>query len=81
MDDVTLTDETSRIRHSGAEGPKAAAMVQELAGIDVTKWRIFLSAMVPSAQFPAGSRSVILGNPGAEFFTETANLPALGNSF
>ena len=36
MDDVTLTDETERLGALALEGPKAAAIVQELTGVDVT---------------------------------------------
>jgi folate-binding protein YgfZ len=35
MDDVTLTDETPRYGTLALEGPKAAAIVQELAGVDL----------------------------------------------
>lgn len=35
MDDVTLTDESQRYGTLGIEGPKAAEVVQELAGIDL----------------------------------------------
>ncbi len=35
MDDVTLTDETERLGVLALEGPKAAAVVQELTGVDI----------------------------------------------
>src|SRR2546429_820448 len=38
MDDVTLTDETARYGTLALEGPQAAAMVQELSGVDLTKF-------------------------------------------
>src|SRR5467141_5033172 len=78
MDDVTLTDETSRYGTLALEGPKAAAMVQELAGIDVTKMEdlSFCDGAVGSVPCRVSKRSPG-GIPGAEFFTETANLPAL----
>src|SRR5258707_10995847 len=38
MDDVTLTDETSRYGTLALEGPKAAAIALELCGIDVSKF-------------------------------------------
>src|SRR5437899_7259702 len=38
MDDVTLTDETSRFGTLALEGPKAAVIAQELTGIDVAKF-------------------------------------------
>jgi len=82
MDDVTLTDETSRYGTLALEGPKAAAMVQELAGIDVTKMEdlSFCDGAVGSVPCRVSKR-FSWGNPGAEFFTETANLPALWQFF
>src|SRR5713101_1094891 len=38
MDDVTLTDETPRYGTLALEGPKAAALVKEVSGVDVTKY-------------------------------------------
>src|SRR2546425_794048 len=38
MDDVNLTDETGRYGTFAVEGPKAAAIAQELSGVDVTKF-------------------------------------------
>src|SRR5438132_9116636 len=38
MDDVTLTDETPRYGTLALEGPKAAAIVKELSGADLTKF-------------------------------------------
>src|SRR5258706_9699559 len=38
MDDVTLSDETARYGTLALEGLKAAAVVQELTGIDITKF-------------------------------------------
>src|SRR5260370_38326484 len=38
MDDVTLTDETPRYGTLALEGPKAAALVKEVSGVDVTKF-------------------------------------------
>src|SRR6266850_3065493 len=38
MDDVTLTDETARYGTLALEGPKAAAIAQELSGVDLTKF-------------------------------------------
>src|SRR6266478_1590869 len=35
MDDVTLTDETERFGTLALEGPKAAAVVREISGIDI----------------------------------------------
>src|SRR6266481_3052345 len=36
MDDVTLTDETARYRTLALEGSRAAAIVQEISGVDIT---------------------------------------------
>jgi len=38
MDDVTLTDETARYGTLALEGPKAAAIVKEVSGVDVTRY-------------------------------------------
>src|SRR5580700_3943201 len=38
MDDVTLTDETQRFGTLGIEGPRAAAVVRELTGIDLLEF-------------------------------------------
>src|SRR6266446_2940477 len=38
MDDVTLADETPRYGTLALEGPKAAAIVREVSGVDVTKF-------------------------------------------
>ena len=38
MDDVTLTDETARYGTLALEGPKAAAVVQEVFGADIAKY-------------------------------------------
>src|SRR5256885_217233 len=37
MDDVTLTDETARYGTLALEGPQAAAMVKDLAGVDLAQ--------------------------------------------
>src|SRR6266853_1024348 len=78
MDDVTLTDESSRFGMLALEGPKAAGIAQELTGIDVTKLddlschdgAVGLIPRRVSKRSPGGI-------PGAEFFAETENLPAL----
>jgi len=78
MDDVTLIDETAGYGTLALEGPKAAAAVQELSGIDLTKFEDLSShdAIVDSVPCRVVKRSP--GEvPGAEFVIETANLPAL----
>src|SRR5438876_8253345 len=71
MDDVTLTDETPRYGTLALEGPKAAAIVKELSGTDITKLEE-LSAhggKVGSAPCWIIKRSPG-GVPGAEFLAE-----------
>src|SRR5260370_2535897 len=78
MDDVTLTDETPRYGTLALEGPKAATLVQELSGIDVTKFDDLSCHDGAVGAIPCGvSKRSPGGVPGAEFFTETGNLPAL----
>ncbi len=78
MDDVALTDETPRHGTLALEGPKAAALVQELSGIDVTKFDDLSSHDGAVGSIPCRvSKRSPGGVPGAEFVTETANLQAL----
>src|SRR5713226_8503379 len=78
MDDVTLTDETARFGTLALEGPKAAAIVQELSGIDVTKFDDLSSHDSAVGPIPCRlSKRSPGGIPGAEFVTETGNLPSL----
>ena len=93
MDDVTLTDETERYGTLALEGPKAAAIVKSLTGIDLEPLSELASVDAEILHFaqddmtgkPA-SKNVIPcrivkrspgGVPGAEFVTETANLQAI----
>src|SRR5258708_87835 len=78
MDDVTLTDETSRYGTLAIEGPKAAAIALELCGIDVSKFEDLSCHDGAVGAIPCRvSKRSPGGVPGAEFFTETRNLPAL----
>src|SRR3989475_516411 len=78
MDDVALTDETPLYGTLALEGPKAAALVQELSGIDVTKFEDLSSRDGAVGSIPCRiSKRSPGGVPGAEFVTETANLQAL----
>jgi folate-binding protein YgfZ len=78
MDDVTLTDETARYGTLALEGPKAATIVQELSGINVTKFEDLSSREAAVGSLPCRIVKRSPGGvPGAEFVTETANLPAL----
>jgi folate-binding protein YgfZ len=83
MDDVTLTDETARYGTLALEGPKAAALVQELSGVDVTKFEDLSShdaAVGSITGRPIPCRIVRRspgGVPGAEFVAESGKLPEL----
>jgi len=78
MDDVTLIDETPRYGTLALEGPKAAALVQEVAGADITK-----NEELSSRGGKVGSIPCFIvkrspgGVPGAEFLAESEKLPEL----
>src|SRR5258706_424095 len=83
MDDVTLTDETSRYGTLALEGPKAAAMVQDLSGVDVTKVEDLTSrdcavGSIPGRPIPC---RIVKRSPGgvagAEFVVESEKLGEL----
>src|SRR6266436_8241709 len=78
MDDVTLTDETPRYGTLALEGPKAAALVKEVSGVDVTKFEELSlhSGTVGSVPCRIVKRSPG-GVPGAEFLAEREKLPEL----
>jgi len=78
MDDVTLTDETARYRTLALEGPKAAALVQEVSGADVTKYEELSSHRGAVSSIPCliVKRSPG-GVPGAEFVAESEKLAEL----
>src|SRR6266851_9354514 len=74
MDDVTLADETTRYGTLALEGPKAAALVQEISGVDITKCDELSChddavGAVPCRLIKRSPGEV----PGAEFVTETSN--------
>jgi folate-binding protein YgfZ len=78
MDDVTLTDETARYGALALEGPKAAALVQEVSGADVTKYEELSShrgaiGSIPCLIVKRSPRGV----PGAEFVAESEKLAEL----
>src|SRR6266704_2213083 len=88
MDDVALTDETPRHGTLALEGPKAAALVQELSSVDVTKFEELSShdaAVGPILGTSTPGRRVACrlvkrsqgGVPGVEFIAETGDLPEL----
>jgi folate-binding protein YgfZ len=78
MDDVTLTDETARYGTLALEGPKAAAIVQEVSGIDIIKCD---ELSCHDGAIGAVPCRLIKRSPGevagAEFVTETSNLAEL----
>src|SRR5882762_1575949 len=78
MDDVTLTDETARYGTLALEGPKAAAIVQELSGVDLTKFDDLSShdSTVSSLPCRIVKRSPG-GVPGAEFVVAGGELAEL----
>ena len=78
MDDVTLTDETARYGSLALEGPKAAALVQEVSGADVTKYEELSSHRGAVGSIPC---LIVKRSPGgvqgAEFVAEREKLPEL----
>ncbi len=78
MDDVTLTDETERFGTLALEGPKAAAVVREISGVDIgTRGEL---SSTDSAVGTVPCRIVKRspgGVTGAEFVIEREKLPAL----
>ncbi len=83
MDDVTLTDETARYGTLALEGPKAAAVVQEVFGADIAKYEELSShdgavGSVPGRSIPCRLVKRSPGGvPGAEFVAEREKLAEL----
>ncbi len=75
MDDVTLTDETERYGTLALEGPKAAGLARELAGIDLSVQEDLeqLQATVASIPCRITKRSPG-GTAGCEFLVDRKNL-------
>jgi folate-binding protein YgfZ len=78
MDDVTLTDETERYATLALEGPKAAAVVQGVSGVDIATpdelaFRDGSVASIPCRIVKRSSGKV----PGAEFVVEREKLAEL----
>jgi folate-binding protein YgfZ len=78
MDNVTLADESHRFATLALEGPKAAAVVQELSGVDIIPLRDLTSidGAVDSIPCRIVKRSPA-GIAGAEFIVQQENLAAL----
>jgi folate-binding protein YgfZ len=78
MDDVTLTDETPRYGTLALEGPKAAALVKEVSGADLTKYEELSSRGGKVGSIPCFiTKRSPGGVPGAEFLAESEKLPEL----
>jgi folate-binding protein YgfZ len=78
MDDVKLTDETARYGTLALEGPKAAALVKEVSGADVTKFEELSSHPGAVGSIPCYIVKRSPGGvPGAEFFAESEKLAEL----
>jgi len=78
MDDVTLTDETSRYGTLALEGPKAAAIVKEVSGADLAKVDELSSRIGAVGSIPCWiTKRSPGGVPGAEFFVVSEKLAEL----
>src|SRR5713101_3439527 len=78
MDDVTLADETPRYGTLALEGPKAAALVKEVSGADVTKYEELSSHGGTVGSIPCWiTKRSPGGVPGAAFLAEREKLPEL----
>jgi folate-binding protein YgfZ len=79
MDDVTLIDETDRYATLAVEGPHAAAVANEIAGVDVSRSGELESTATRVAGIPCRvQRRFLSANlPGAEFLVERAQAAEL----
>jgi folate-binding protein YgfZ len=78
MDDVKLVDETPRYGVLAVEGPKAAALVQEVCGADIMKFEELSVRPGTVGSIPCRIvRRSPGGVPGAEFMTEREKLAEL----
>jgi folate-binding protein YgfZ len=78
MDDVTLTDDTHRFGALALEGPKAAALVREIAGVDIAPLGELTSTDGAVDAIPCRIVKRSPGGvPGAEFVVQQENLAAL----
>lgn len=75
MDDVTLTDESQRYGTLALEGPKAAAVLQEISGVELAGLDELRRFEVQVASLPCWiTKSSPGGVAGCEFLVETKNL-------
>jgi len=78
MDDVTLTDESQRYGTLALEGPKAAAVVRELTGIDLSTLSELYRKESEVASIPCWIAKRSLGGvAGCEFLAERQTLANL----
>jgi folate-binding protein YgfZ len=78
MDDVTLTDETGRYGTLALEGPKAAAVVQKISGVNLSRFENLFSQDGAAASIPCRIVKRSPGGiPGAEFIVEREKLATL----
>jgi folate-binding protein YgfZ len=78
MDDVTLTDESQRYGAMALEGPKAAAVVRELAGVDLLALAELGRTETTFASIPCWlKRRSPGGVAGCEFMVEREKLTSL----
>jgi len=78
MDDVTLTDETEHYGTLALEGPKAAALVQELSGVALSQSADLFSQEGSVATIPCRIVKRSPGGiPGAEFIVARVKLQEL----
>src|SRR5258708_3035769 len=78
MDDVTLADETPPYGTLALEGPKAAALVKEVSGADLTQFEHFSPPSASGGSFPCWLTKRSRGGlPGAESLAEREKLPEL----
>jgi len=78
MDDVTLTDETSRLGTLALEGPQAAAATEEIAGVKLGDFDVLGFKDVTVGSIPCRIiRRSTGGLPSADFLAERAKLADL----
>src|SRR5258705_9382218 len=78
MDDATLTDETERFGTLALEGPKAAAVVRDVSGVDIGTLGELSSTDGTVGAVPCRMVKRSPGGiAGAEFVVEREKLPAL----
>lgn len=78
MDDVTLSDETQRFGSLGLEGPRAAAVAREVAGIDLSALGELFRTETSVASIPCWiTKRSPGGVAGCEFLCDAENVAGL----